>query len=157
MEKSTEKKFKKNWNNPDPLKKKPVIIAFRVSQEDYEFLDAKKKEAGYRNMSKYVRDRLIKGRVSIVRLSDHALVVREQIQEISVKIGKIGRNYNQVVHSINSIASKMESNGVIATERPAIYQMRKLEEQTKKLIQIHNEIKQKIEEIEHNEDGVSVE
>lgn len=127
----------------DERKPKPrtIVINFRLTENQHNYILAKMVEAGYGNLSLYIRDRVLNGRVQNKRMSEHTVGIQKQIHEISSKIGKVGNNYNQVVRSINSIIAKMSNSEEMPGYRAIVYQMTKLEKCTHALFVHLDEIK----------------
>lgn len=136
------------------LKPKPrtIVINFRLTENQHNYILAKMVEAGYGNLSLYIRDRVLNGRVQNKRMPEHAVGIQKQIHEISSKIGRVGNNYNQVVRSINSIVAKMSDNEEMLGYRAIVYQMTKLEKCTHALFVHLDEIKGLINTLEDTDD-----
>lgn len=149
--------MRKGSKKPAELVVESKRISFRVSPEIYDKIKMKMAEAGYNNMSLYLRDRFINERITTIKTNNNDKYVRAQIEQISSKIGKIGRNYNQVVRVINSIEKRMEEKGTFVSESSVIYQMRKVEEQTKKVFGLLDEIREMTNKLDFQNSGETAE
>lgn len=88
------------------------FIALRLTETEYGQLRTQMENEGYRSISRYVRERLLVKRTVIrkdVVLTDRAL--RNQINNLSMSIAKIGANYNQVTKIFNGLGKKTRGDG----------------------------------------------
>lgn len=77
----------------------------------------------YLSVAKYIRDLVLNHRVKIekVQVTDRSL--RNQINAISLKISKLGNNYNQIVHKYNYITTVKNKKGeyIVSSRATARY------------------------------------
>ena len=77
--------------------------------------------------------------------SDMASLIRNQINEISAKISRIGSNYNQVVRKYNTSCSARKSNGdPVINTRATVFYMERLSTLTEELRTAHNSLVERV-------------
>lgn len=86
-------------------------IDFWVTWEEYESIKADQQGMDYTNLSKYLRALVLRKKIPIKKVVVTDRAIRKQVNDISVKISRIGANYNQVVKKINSMAGATRKNG----------------------------------------------
>lgn len=86
-------------------------INFWVTQEEYESIKADQQSMDYTNLSKYLRTLVLRKKIPIKKVVVTDRAIRKQINDISIKIGRIGANYNQAIKKINSLAGATRKNG----------------------------------------------
>lgn len=131
---------------------KRYTIRFTESENEKMLSDMNSHD--YLSVAKYIRDLVLNHRVRIekVRVTDRSL--RNQINQISLSINKLGNNYNQIVHKYNYITTVKNSKGeyIVSSRATARYltdlekvsiEIRNLQLQ---LIEIVRSIKTSIEE-----------
>lgn len=87
------------------------FIGFWVTPEEYESVKADQQSMDYTNLSKYLRTLVLRKKIPIKKVVVTDRAIRKQVNDISVKISRIGANYNQVVMKINSMAGATRKNG----------------------------------------------
>lgn len=89
------------------------IIRFRVNQEEKDKIDLLMKNNGYRVVSIFMRDLLLKKQIvsrrEVVKVTDRQL--RNQMNDITYQIKRMGDNYNQIVARYNAQAKMFHPDG----------------------------------------------
>ena len=70
---------------------------FRVTEEEEIQIRRDMANADYLSMSKYFRDMILKRKITLEKVTMTDRTMRNQINDLSAKIERIGVNYNQVV------------------------------------------------------------
>ena len=139
-------------NSIEP-EKREIIKALRLTTEEWERIQSDMSSHDYLSFTKYARALLLEHRITIqkVKITDRS--IRNQINESSKKLSKIGSNYNQVVKKFNTLANSKKKNGdpVINTKAMAFY-MNKLEAMMKEVIQTQKTILEQVNQIHVNQD-----
>lgn len=102
-------------------------ITVRFTESEWEQIRADMNGNDYLSQAKYVREVLLrrKGPVRTVKITDRA--IRDQINEISKKISRIGSNYNQVVKKYNTSCTAKKKNGdPVINSKATIFYIEKL-------------------------------
>lgn len=90
-----------------------VIIRFRVNSEEKEKIDLLMKNNGYKVVSIFMRDLLLKKQIvsrrEVVKVTDRQL--RNQINDITYQIKRMGDNYNQIVARYHSQSKMFHKDG----------------------------------------------
>lgn len=93
-------------------KNKTFIVRFRVTEEELAKLEALMAMEGFRNRSNYIRKCVLGGRVNVRRnFRQTEANLTKQVLLLRTEIRKIGINYNQVVHSLNTLAKLRDKRG----------------------------------------------
>lgn len=66
---------------------------------------------GYRNVSMFIRDQILKGRVVRRNLSKTEANLSRQIEQVHADIKRISINYNQMVRAVNTLAKLRDKRG----------------------------------------------
>ncbi len=125
----------------EPNVQKNKIITFRLNMSEYEQLLSNMRSLDYLSKTKYIRACVLNKRHTIktVKMTDRA--IRNQINEISAKLSKIGTNYNQVVKHINTLATAKKKNGdPVINTMFLTYQLNHIEKMTIEIRDIMKEI-----------------
>lgn len=85
-------------------KKEPRCIwhHFRVTEKEEIQIRRDMSNADYLSMSKYFRDMILKRKVTLEKVQITDRTTRNQINDLSAKIERIGVNYNQAVRALHS-------------------------------------------------------
>jgi hypothetical protein len=110
---------------PRPEKdiKRDRRFTFRLTPEEEEQVRSDMAAFDYLSMSKYVRTLLLRKYIPVQKVTMTDRSIRNQINDISLKISRIGTNYNQVVKRYNQSCSEKKKNGdpVINTKATMFY------------------------------------
>ena len=84
-------------------KKEPRCIwhHFRVTEKEEIQIRRDMANADYLSMSKYFRDMILKRKVTLEKVQITDRTTRNQINDLSAKIERIGVNYNQAVRALH--------------------------------------------------------
>lgn len=97
--------------------------SFRLTEDEEAKVRADMASLDYLSVSKYIRSLLLRRYVPVqmVRITDRS--IRNQINEISSKLSRIGTNFNQVVMKYNQSCSARKKNGdpVISSKATMFY------------------------------------
>ena len=102
------------------MKKKSVFIGFRITEEENIKLKSLMSMMGYRNVSLFIRDQLMKTRVQRRNLRRTEANLSRQIEQLTTEIKRIGVNYNQVVKALNTLAKLRDGRGNAVVTATAI-------------------------------------
>lgn len=102
------------------MKKKSVFIGFRITEEENIKLKSLMSMMGYRNVSLFIRDQLLKTRVQRRNLRRTEANLSRQIEQLTTEIKRIGVNYNQVVKALNTLAKLRDGRGNAVVTATAI-------------------------------------
>lgn len=128
--------------------KKTVYIGFRVTESEMERIRADMASIDCLSVSKYIRLLLLRKKITIQKVHITDRSIRNQINDITAKIARIGNNYNQVVKRYNQLSIAKRKNGdPVINSRSMMYYLDKLESLTIELRQKQEEIIEKIEQI----------
>ena len=124
-------------------KKRDVRYTIRFTEEESERIKTDMKNLNFLSFSKYTRSLLLKKKVTIQRETITDRSIRNQINEISGKIGKIGVNYNQVVKLLQSMSNTTKKDGrpvintkIVASQMDQIVKLTKeIKKQQERLIE----------------------
>lgn len=105
---------------------------------EIEFIEFKHRveSSGYKSMSKYIRDRVLKGK-TITTTYNHNENTYTALKELTTEVKKIGVNYNQLIRNYNANINKISSYG---TEKL----MKKIYKMTVLLVENVSQIKNQI-------------
>lgn len=98
--KNTEYEKRNRFHNVRFTDKEEILLQHRLNT------------AGYKSISRYMRDCALGNGITVprkIRLTDRGL--RDQLNAINASIQKIGVNYNQTVHAINTLIVSVRENG----------------------------------------------
>lgn len=103
-----------------PKRKREYLVRFFVNEEERKIIQVKMEMAGYKNMSRFLRQATIYDKVIVY---DY-----DTIKETNNQLNKIGININQIAARVNS------TNSIYAED------VNYLKEQIKELWQLHQSI-----------------
>lgn len=75
---------------------------------------------GYRNVSLFIRDQLLRGRVQRRNLRRTEANLSRQVEQLRMEIKRIGVNYNQVVKAVNTLSKLRDRHGNAAVSAASI-------------------------------------
>ena len=93
------------------MKKKSVHVSLRITEEEHIRMKSLMALMGYRNVSMFIRDQILKGRVVRRNLSKTEANLSRQIEQVHADIKRIGINYNQMVRAVNTLAKLRDKRG----------------------------------------------
>ena len=102
------------------MKKKSVFIGFRITEEESSKLRGLMAMMGYRNVSLFIRDQLLRGRVQRRNLRRTEANLSRQVEQLRMEIKRIGVNYNQVVKAVNTLSKLRDRHGNAAVSAASI-------------------------------------
>lgn len=102
------------------MKKKSVFIGFRITEEESIKLRGLMAMMGYRNVSLFIRDQLLRGRVQSRNLRRTEANLSRQVEQLRMEIKRIGVNYNQVVKAVNTLSKLRDRHGNAAVSAASI-------------------------------------
>lgn len=102
------------------MKKKSVFIGFRITEEESIKMRGLMAMMGYRNVSLFIRDQLLKGRVQRRNLRRTEANLSRQVEQLRMEIKRIGVNYNQVVKAVNTLSKLRDRHGNAAVSAASI-------------------------------------
>ena len=97
-------------------KKEPRCIwhHFRVTEKEEIQIRRDMANADYLSMSKYFRDMILKRKVTLEKVQITDRTTRNQINDLSAKIERIGVNYNQAVRALHGALNAKVGKGKAA-------------------------------------------
>ena len=98
-------------------KKEPRCIwhHFRVTEKEEIQIRRDMSNADYLSMSKYFRDMILKRKVTLEKVQITDRTTRNQINDLSAKIERIGVNYNQAVRALHgALTAKVVKGKAVA-------------------------------------------
>ena len=114
--------------------KKSYNINVRFTKSEYDKLLSDVEKYGYLSVSKYVRERLLKGRVEIQEQLVTDQDIKNQINLLTTEISRIGGNYNKTVRRYLTTCKLTRPDGSTAiSTRSTNYYMNKLRDDTLKI------------------------
>ena len=105
---------------------RPQFIGVRLTDNELADLDRLMAEAGYRNRSLFVRDRMFALKVGSRRISrkEDAPAVSADLEKLIWHVRRIGQNVNRSCASINTMMAKEES--AVQNARALEYWLKKI-------------------------------
>lgn len=134
-------------------KKEPRCIwhHFRVTEKEEIQIRRDMANADYLSMSKYFRDMILKRKVTLekVQITDRA--TRNQINDLSAKIERIGVNYNQAVRALHGAL-----NAKVVKGKAAAYYLSLLASLSDEIIKRQEEIIDRVSGMALRPDNIDV-
>lgn len=92
-------------------------IGLRLTTDEYNKILSDMENYGYLSVSKYIRERVIKGRLTIKEQVVTDRDIKNQVNKLSTEISRIGSNYNKIVKKYLAIcnAKRIDGNPIINT------------------------------------------
>ena len=121
--------------------KREILKATRFTQDEWETIEKNMQSEDYLSFSKYVRDHVLERSISrkTVVMTDRS--IRNQVNNLTNKINKIGTNYNQVTKKYLSTCATNTSDGKpVINEKLTITYFEKLNRLTEEVKQLMNEV-----------------
>ena len=87
------------------------VISLRLSDNEFEKLNAQMLLEGYRNKSKYIRETLLVKRIQCRNFRRTEANITKQLALLKTEIVRIGNNYNQKVKALNTLAKLRDKSG----------------------------------------------
>lgn len=93
------------------------FIGLRLTTDEYNKILSDMENYGYLSVSKYIRERVIKGRLTIKEQVVTDRDIKNQVNKLSTEISRIGSNYNKIVKKYLAIcnAKRIDGNPIINT------------------------------------------
>lgn len=118
----------------DESQRRSYKIDIRFTPLEYEKIKSEMECNGYLSMSKYIRMKLLKGRLVI----NHQIVtdrdIKNQVNRLSTEISRIGANYNMTVKKYMAMCrAKKEDGSALINTRATNYYINNLYEMTTKV------------------------
>lgn len=137
---------------PKKENKRDKTIFVRVTEDELERLTSDMRSQDYLCMSVYLRDVLLRRKVTVQKYHITDRSIRNQINDISAKISKIGTNYNQLVKKVNELAVSKRKNGdPVINSKFLSYYLDKLQTATTQLLTQHNRLVDQVDLIQLDE------
>jgi predicted DNA binding CopG/RHH family protein len=137
---------------PKKENKRDKTIFVRVTEDELERLTSDMRSQDYLCMSVYLRDVLLRRKVTVQKYHITDRSIRNQINDISAKISKIGTNYNQLVKKVNELAVSKRKNGdPVINSKFLSYYLDKLQTATTQLLAQHNRLVDQVDLIQLDE------
>ena len=91
--------------------KRTISHKFRVTEQEEIQIRRDMANADYLSMSKYFRDAILRRKIVLERTDLGDRAVRNQINDLSAKIERIGVNYNQAVRALHGALNARGKDG----------------------------------------------
>lgn len=91
--------------------KRTISHKFRVNEQEEIQIRRDMANADYLSMSKYFRDAILRRKIVLERTDLGDRTVRNQINDLSAKIERIGVNYNQAVRALHGALNARGKDG----------------------------------------------
>lgn len=129
--------MRKKIENKEPDR----IVGVRFKQSEFDKLQADMKSMDYLSYSKYIREVVLRKKVTVQRVTITDRSIRNQINQATAQISRIGNNYNQLVKRINEVSRSKKKNGdPVINSKYLSYYLDKLQTATQKIIEEQKKI-----------------
>ena len=134
-------------------KKEPRCIwhHFRVTEKEEIQIRRDMSNADYLSMSKYFRDMILKRKVTLEKVQSTDRTTRNQINDLSAKIERIGVNYNQAVRALHGAL-----NAKVVKGKAAAYYLSLLASLSDEIIKRQEEIIDRVSGMALRPDNIDV-
>ena len=134
-------------------KKEPRCIwhHFRVTEKEEIQIRRDMSNADYLSMSKYFRDMILKRKVTLEKVQITDRTTRNQINDLSAKIERIGVNYNQAVRALHGAL-----NAKVVKGKAAAYYLSLLASLSDEIIKRQEEIIDRVSGMVPRPDNIEV-
>ena len=134
-------------------KKEPRCIwhHFRVTEKEEIQIRRDMSNADYLSMSKYFRDMILKRKVTLEKVHITDRTTRNQINDLSAKIERIGVNYNQAVRALHGAL-----NAKVVKGKTAAYYLSLLASLSDEIIKRQEEIIDRVSGMTPRPDNIEV-
>lgn len=134
-------------------KKEPRCIwhHFRVTEKEEIQIRRDMANADYLSMSKYFRDMILKRKVTLEKVQITDRTTRNQINDLSAKIERIGVNYNQAVRALHGAL-----NAEVVKGKAAAYYLSLLASLSDEIIKRQEEIIDRVSGMALRPDNIDV-
>ena len=134
-------------------KKEPRCIwhHFRVTEKEEIQIRRDMANADYLSMSKYFRDMILKRKVTLEKVQITDRTTRNQINDLSAKIERIGVNYNQAVRALHGAL-----NAKVVKGKAAAYYLSLLASLSDEIIKRQEEIIDRVSGMAPHPDNIEV-
>ena len=113
---------------------------FRVTEEEEIQIRRDMANADYLSMSKYFRDMILKRKITLEKVTMTDRTMRNQINDLSAKIERIGVNYNQAVRALHGALNAKGKGGEPLVKGKAAYYLSLLAGLSDEIIRRQEEI-----------------
>ncbi len=122
--------------------KRDIWHHFRVTEKEEIQIRRDMANADYLSKSKYFRDMILKRKITLQRVTVTDRTTRNQINDLSAKIERIGVNYNQAVRALHA-----SLNAKVVKGKAAAYYLSLLANLSDEIIKRQEEIIDRVSEI----------
>lgn len=95
----------------DINERKNHFIGIRLTADEYRKILSDMERYGYLSVSKYVREKVIKGRLTIKEQIVTDKDIKDQVNKLTTEISRIGSNYNKTVRKYLAVTKIKKSDG----------------------------------------------
>ena len=128
------------------------MVSFRLTKEEFEQVSADMDSIHCLSFSKYMRMLCLHEKLPITKFKYTDKALHKQINDISSKISRIGKNYNQFIKKYNASCERVKKNGdPVINTRATVYYINQLLAQTKEVSEMQEKIIDIVTRIEFNE------
>lgn len=114
---------------------------FRVTEKEEIQIRRDMADADYLSMSKYFRDMILRRKITLEKVTVTDRTVRNQINDLSAKIERIGVNYNQAVKALHgALRSRGKDGEPLVKGKAATYYLTRLAALSEEIIRVQEEI-----------------
>ena len=124
---------------------------FRVTEEEEIQIRRDMANADYLSMSKYFRDMILKRKITLEKVTMTDRTMRNQINDLSAKIERIGVNYNQAVRALHGAL-----NAKVVKGKAAAYYLSLLASLSDEIIKRQEEIIDRVSGMALRPDNIEV-
>ncbi len=121
--------------------KRTISHKFRVTEQEEIQIRRDMANADYLSMSKYFRDVILRRKIVLERTDLGDRTVRNQINDLSAKIERIGVNYNQAVRALHgALNARGKDGGPLVKGKAAAYFLAQLASLSDEIIRRQEDI-----------------
>ena len=128
--------------------KRTISHKFRVTEQEEIQIRRDMANADYLSMSKYFRDVILRRKIVLERTDLGDRTVRNQINDLSAKIERIGVNYNQAVRALHGALNARGKDGEpLVKGKAAAYFLAQLASLSDEIIRRQEDIIDRVSEL----------
>ena len=128
---------KRTTDNSNLTIKKTV----RFSEDEWLQISTRMNNSDYLSFTRFCKDILLKGRISYTKVTMTDRSIRNQINNVTSQISRIGNNYNQFVKRYQTTCKVKKKDGTPAIDtKVTIYYAKRLEAATEQLKDLQNQL-----------------
>ena len=136
------------------MKKKSVHVSLRITEEEHIRMKSLMALMGYRNVSMFIRDQILKSRVQRRNLRRTEANISRQLEQLTAEVKRIGVNYNQRVKTLNRLANVKDRRGnAIVNARDIEHDMQEMKRMMDGMVKTFTEIRAAVLDSEEEEEG----